>query len=602
MRISRVIPQIDYGKLSSDYQVFRLRSSNGKLGYADEVFDKLAQEAVIASVVFLGGGEAWVMTRRGRAVTGRIRSTLAGRDDLSFREEKSLVRVDDRVLLQLCLCAITGDAGMSGASNVCGRLIVVSLGKDHVGYFRGTVDPCVIHALEVAVSPRMELELKGSTFTSCSARRFKKSLPRFELVDGRYLRRALSYGDADARSLFCRGARNKNDRYGKFALMDASNPDKFAQSKLGILRSVLACLDELFDGAVQIRFEEAEDLSRIDCVDFKPKKRIACVTECIGSREVCVCDATGELGEQAKAVAEAIDENYGLSAKVTDRPAHDAANIRLVFAKDAYADGDDPYGVTDGAFVVQHMTPESGSKGTALDVAMKELALKLDVAEGMMTLIPWDWGAWDFALRVDSDEGDSFAFLHVGDDGSMRFEGPVSVIGASAEQSDIVDAFLLNDGCEFVVRGPEGDINVITRTELFGVPNFELVWHDLIERRADKRQYKAAIGRGKKDRGLYFADAVDIASCATPDGRRYYRVGLRGYGMHYRDTHRASVLREVIPLDGSRSLVDDMLPMLDTSFVRWGQPTVLPFPIKYLREWINARGTASSISRGCKRE
>ena len=64
MRISRVIPQFDYEKLSSDYQVFRLRSSNGKLGYADEVFDKLVQEAVIVSVVFLGGGEAWVMTRR----------------------------------------------------------------------------------------------------------------------------------------------------------------------------------------------------------------------------------------------------------------------------------------------------------------------------------------------------------------------------------------------------------------------------------------------------------------------------------------------------------------------------------------------------------
>lgn len=602
MRISRVIPQIDYGKLSSDYQVFRLRSSNGKLGYADEVFDKLAQEAVIASVVFLGGGEAWVMTRRGRAVTGRIRSTLAGRDDLSFREEKSLVRVDDRVLLQLCLCAIAGDAGMSGASNVCGRLIVVSLGKDHVGYFRGTVDPCVIHALEVVLSPRMELELKVSTFTSCSARRFKKSLPRFELVDGRYLRRALSYGDADARSLFCRGARNKNDRYGGFALMDASDADAFARSKLGILRSVLTCLDELFDDAVKIRFEEAEDLSRIDCADSKKGKRIARVAERIGSREVCVCDATGELGAQAKAVAAAVGERYGLSARVTERPEQDAANIRLVFARDFYADGDDPYGVTDGAFVVQHMTPESGFKDMALDVAMKELALKLDVVEGMMTLIPWDWGVWEFALRIDSDEGDSFAFLHVGDDGSMRFEGSVSAIGVSAAQSDIVDAFLLNDGCEFVVRGPDGDVNVITRTELFGVPNFELIWHDLIERRADKRQYRTAIGRGKKDRGLYFADAVDIASCATPDGRRYYRVGLRGYGMHYRDTHRASVLREVIPLDDSRSLVDDMLPMLDTSFVRWGQPTVLPFPIKYLREWINARGTASSISRGCKRE
>jgi hypothetical protein len=64
---------------------------------------------------------------------------------------------------------------------------------------------------------------------------------------------------------------------------------------------------------------------------------------------------------------------------------------------------------------------------------------------------------------------------------------------------------------------------------------------------------------------------------------------MRGYGMQFGATHKASVLREVISVGESRSLVDDMLPMLDVDMVRWGQPTVLPFPVKYLREWLEMR-------------
>lgn len=158
--------------------------------------------------------------------------------------------------------------------------------------------------------------------------------------------------------------------------------------------------------------------------------------------------------------------------------------------------------------------------------------------------------------------------------------------------SYLAEALLLNEGCEFAVRGPEGDVNVVSRTELFGAPNFGAVWRDLIERREDRKErpngrpLRHAIGRGREDRELYFADAIDIATCTTSDGRRYYRVGMRGYGMQFGATHKASILREVISVDGSRSLADEMLPMLDVCMVRWGQPTVLPFPIKYLREWL----------------
>lgn len=77
-----------------------------------------------------------------------------------------------------------------------------------------------------------------------------------------------------------------------------------------------------------------------------------------------------------------------------------------------------------------------------------------------------------------------------------------------------------------------------------------------------------------------------IASCLTDDGRGYYRVGMIGYGMLFSATHKASIRREVISTDESRPLVEDMLPMMGICMVRLGQPTVVQFPVKYLKEWI----------------
>lgn len=596
MRISRVVPQIDHRGLGDRYQVFSLRRSNGKFGYADEVFDRIAAAAPVASVAFRGGSRAWVMVRRGPGHSGtrEVRDSIAGRRDLAFSEARRLEAVGDRDLLQLCLAAVAGDGGIEGASNVCGSLLVASLASPNTEYFRGTSDPSSIHALEVAVGPRMELELRVRTFTSCAARHFKRSSPRFELADARYLRRVTSFGDPEDRALFCQGSRWEGDRFGGFAFMDASCADAFSKSKLGILRSVLTCMEDIFDGLVRIGFEEADDMSRIDCADSRLPDRLALVSARLRGTPLCVCDVTGELESQATSVAETAADILGRHVAVSPDP--EGASLLLVHDRGHYADLEaDPYRSTQEGVAIQHMTPASGFTRTATAVALKELVMKQDVVEGRMSLFDWRWGDWSFAMMLAGSDESEFAFLDVTADGSMSFRGPTTAIGAQPGHEALVEALLLNEGSEFAVRGPEGDVNAIGRTELFGMPNFEAVWHDLVERREDRRTrpngrpLKHAIGRGKADRELYFADATDVASCRTSDGRIYYRVGLRGSGMQYSATHKASVLREVVATDGSRSLVDDLLPMLDVSMVRWGQPTVMPFPIKYLREWVGMK-------------
>ena len=49
---------------------------------------------------------------------------------------------------------------------------------------------------------------------------------------------------------------------------------------------------------------------------------------------------------------------------------------------------------------------------------------------------------------------------------------------------------------------------------------------------------------------------------------------------------RASHIRKIIPYESKVLFFRDLLNLMNVTFIRNGQLTVLPFPVKYLREYI----------------
>lgn len=49
---------------------------------------------------------------------------------------------------------------------------------------------------------------------------------------------------------------------------------------------------------------------------------------------------------------------------------------------------------------------------------------------------------------------------------------------------------------------------------------------------------------------------------------------------------RAGVVREIQAVEGSKLIIKKVLPLMGVEFVRYGMLTVVPFPFKYLREYI----------------
>lgn len=68
-------------------------------------------------------------------------------------------------------------------------------------------------------------------------------------------------------------------------------------------------------------------------------------------------------------------------------------------------------------------------------------------------------------------------------------------------------------------------------------------------------------------------------------GKLFYYVGTIGKGMRSK-IGRASIVREISGFNDAPIFFNEILPLLNVDFVRYGDLTVIPFPFKYLREWV----------------
>ena len=117
---------------------------------------------------------------------------------------------------------------------------------------------------------------------------------------------------------------------------------------------------------------------------------------------------------------------------------------------------------------------------------------------------------------------------------------------------------------------------------------------DCFENRTDKKKFAEKI---KTETGeilkSYFRDKtryeildsqLDI-HILRENEKLYYYVGIKGEGIQ-QQISRASTIREIESYEGSEIIFDRLTSLMNVDFVKNGELTVFPFPIKYLREWV----------------
>mgnify|MGYP007084303656 FL=1 len=91
--------------------------------------------------------------------------------------------------------------------------------------------------------------------------------------------------------------------------------------------------------------------------------------------------------------------------------------------------------------------------------------------------------------------------------------------------------------------------------------------------------------RGEEERNEYLSGNIDINYIEQDEMLARFSIGEIGNGMKY-TIERASVVREIQAVEGSKLIFKELLPLMGVEFVRYGMLTVVPFPFKYLREYI----------------
>ena len=91
--------------------------------------------------------------------------------------------------------------------------------------------------------------------------------------------------------------------------------------------------------------------------------------------------------------------------------------------------------------------------------------------------------------------------------------------------------------------------------------------------------------RGEDERNEYLSGNIDINYIEQDEMQARFSVDEIGNGMKY-TIERASVIREIQAVEDSKLIFKELLPLMGVEFVRYGMLTVVPFPFKYLREYI----------------
>ena len=213
-----------------------------------------------------------------------------------------------------------------------------------------------------------------------------------------------------------------------------------------------------------------------------------------------------------------------------------------------------------------------------------ELLIKKDLEEGKITLFDWSALGYEqdvlFGMESEKDGINRYFFMRIKTDGAFTIQEKENTLFEIDEYSAYVDIFeeakTRGENIKGIIRTEDGMINVIKDSGMFTLPEIDEILAHLSE--GDNKL------RGKERREELLQSCLDI-KLFEEGGNQYYFVGTIGEGMRW-NIQRASVVRKIEGYHGAPLMFEQLLPLMKVSFVRNGQLMVVPFPFKYLREYL----------------
>lgn len=596
IRISRFKTQIDKLAIADKYDFFYLETCDKYIKRGAHILDVASLENGIKAVKFESGKRMIVMLEKDENNIKKLKAALKDIEEGSKYSmiQASINEIEESVIIQLLLNALGSmDSEILQFNNLTGHLYCYHEAWIKHGKEKSQDVIWKIPTLEISVDKNMCIRLDVRTFISEKLRNkisFGKKkfedYPKYVFSAKKTLRRKLST-DNDT----CFIMRQVDGTKNEIPFLNIQTEEMFVKTKIGVLQDIIQKFNNSYNGMVKLDFDEVEIKERVDYAKKSARENQVRIKEELLKYGVSIVDKIGDEYSQifCENIQDLLKNKYDIDACIVKQVKKNRLNICLIHNAEHYNSVNDPHDKYYIDTAVQYITFENfaDSSEFALSTVIQELLIKKDLVNGMISLFDWDVMGFDkdyiFGIEEKKDGINRYYFIKIKPDGSFEISEQENTLFEMNEYSEYVDIFeeakLRGENVKGIIKTAEGDINVIKDTSLFTLPEMDKIQTLLSE--GDNKL------RGKNRREELLLSCLDI-KLFEENSNQYYFVGTIGDGMQA-NIQRASVIRKIEGYNGASIMFEQLLPLMNVTFVRNGQLTVVPFPFKYLREYLRMK-------------
>ena len=588
IRTNEVIPSFDYDRIDSHYDIFCLETSKKCFDRGAKIIDAPLMNKNVKAVLFEKGRKFYVLLNHNTGNLPILKSVLSNSEygtsiSISQKSSSSLSKTQ---LLQLLINGLAAKNNpVLKFNNLTGHLYVfmpewVKKGKDNTIWS--------IPTLEIKVTEECILKLNVRTFSSVklknkikfTTKRFEE-YPRYILSSDNSLRRKVSDDrDTTIPEFILRQVENTKS---EITFLNISKADSYEATKVGVLTHIVEKFNKQYDGLTRIEFRSIFEFTTIDTKNTA-KENIFAVKCFLSNHDIKIIDCVKIQQSKlfCKNIADLIYEKYDCKTKIGSRLSKNSLNIRLIHNKDYYEKTqNDPHQDNISEYAVQHITFEDFAHNSrfAISTVIHELIIKEDIRNGIISLFDWEELGFsnDISFGISKkSECPRYFFMTIKPNGSFFFSEQKMDLFEMNEYSTCAEIFDNDKLIEGIIKYCDEDILAIRNSGLSTLPEFE-------ELKSELNSGNTAL-RNKDSRDEYLTSVTEIRKYHL-DNKDYYSVGICGSGMKP-SIQNSAIIRTVEQKKTGNADFSRLLPLMNVSFVRNGQLTVIPFPFKYLREYI----------------
>lgn len=425
---------------SKSYDIFCIRTSEKYFKNGANIIDAPLLSNNVCSVLFKSEKEFFVLMKNSDANISLLKNAISkadGADRITISQIVANTLKDD-IVFQLMLNSLGNyESPLLKFNNLTGHLYCF-----HPNWLiRGRKSEAdvifKVPCLELRLSPEFRLNMEVHTFTSELLRNkidFKKKrfeeYPKYVFSAHNTLRRKLK--DDTGYAFIMRQTKNAKT---EIAFLDIQNIDRFNQSKMGILATVLENFNDRFPDIACLEFASITNYSALDYTRSAANENKQIIADLLSVKPIKIVDCVDDEYSKVfcKEICDLLFSKYGVKASLGKRISKNHLNIRVIHNAAYYTDSEDPHQAFDDA-AVQHITFEDFSECSefAISTVIHEMLIKDDLVKQKISLFDWNTLGLkediDFGIEVTDEQNTKYIFMTIHPDGNKMSVNTCTVV------------------------------------------------------------------------------------------------------------------------------------------------------------------------------